>query len=594
MRTHFVCLVLFMSMCSFGAQSQGQGQNNPYTDSLKRRLERAITAEEKVTVLGKLAQFYVSLDKALSDQYWNEQTKIAEASRDRKLMIQALHSNVLRHYNMAARQDYITIGITYAQKALDLAKSSNLNNYEAWSYLLLAHGARSNGDNDKALNYNNLAVSIANTSDDDSLKIKSFNSLGNTYLNKKEKILAFRNFLQAMNLAENIDRYELRKSCLLTMANFYSDLGDYERAKDFLYKAITLTVEKKVQIDRHDLYNKLGQIYAREKEYNLALDFYEKSIALADTLKFEIIKINTYSLMIDMYVANDQAEKALAFFDSKPEFKNFMKNAGFQYIIDQAYGIAYMKMNRMDSAFYYLKKAEPEFEKNANVFNKHWFYNTVGAFHEKKKDFKTALNYCLKAKTLADNIGNIEFQKTDAQTLDSLYQKLGDFKNAYIYNRQYQQASDSLDKLSAEKGLMALEVENENKRKEREAILATEALRERHNIQYMAITVAIAGVFFILVMLGIFSVSESTIRVMGFFAFIFLFEFIILLADNQIHHWTHGEPWKILAIKIGLISILLPFHHYLEKKVINYLTSKKMFELNKESILAKFSKKTPA
>jgi uncharacterized membrane protein len=107
----------------------------------------------------------------------------------------------------------------------------------------------------------------------------------------------------------------------------------------------------------------------------------------------------------------------------------------------------------------------------------------------------------------------------------------------------------------------------------------------------MGITTAIAAIFILLVMLGVFSVSQSTIKILGFFAFIFLFEFIILLADNQIHNWTHGEPWKILAIKIGLIPILLPLHHFLEEKVIHYLTSKKMLELNKVGILSASSKK---
>jgi hypothetical protein len=135
---------------------------------------------------------------------------------------------------------------------------------------------------------------------------------------------------------------------------------------------------------------------------------------------------------------------------------------------------------------------------------------------------------------------------------------------------------------------MALEIENERKRKEREAEVEEQVTRDRHNLQYMGITIAIAAVFIVLVMLGIFSVSHATIRILGFFAFIFLFEFIILIADNQIHHWTHGEPWKILAIKIGLISMLLPLHHWLEEKVIHYLTTKKLLSLKKDALFSKF------
>jgi hypothetical protein len=92
----------------------------------------------------------------------------------------------------------------------------------------------------------------------------------------------------------------------------------------------------------------------------------------------------------------------------------------------------------------------------------------------------------------------------------------------------------------------------------------------------MGITIAIATVFLFLVLLGIFQVSVSTIKIIGFFAFIFFFEFLILIADNQIHHMTHGEPLKVLAIKVVLIALLLPLHHWMEHRVVSYLTSRRL------------------
>jgi hypothetical protein len=93
--------------------------------------------------------------------------------------------------------------------------------------------------------------------------------------------------------------------------------------------------------------------------------------------------------------------------------------------------------------------------------------------------------------------------------------------------------------------------------------------------------------------MGIFKVSESTIKVLGFFAFIMFFEFIILIADNKIHHYTHGEPWKVLAIKIVLIALLLPFHHWLEKKTIKYLTSHNRLTMARHHIRRVFGRKKP-
>jgi len=69
-----------------------------------------------------------------------------------------------------------------------------------------------------------------------------------------------------------------------------------------------------------------------------------------------------------------------------------------------------------------------------------------------------------------------------------------------------------------------------------------------------------------------------------------LFEFIILLADNRIHEWTHGEPWKVMSFKIILVAMLFPLHHWLEHKVIHYLLTRDM--LPKKSFkLASLNKK---
>jgi membrane-bound ClpP family serine protease len=91
----------------------------------------------------------------------------------------------------------------------------------------------------------------------------------------------------------------------------------------------------------------------------------------------------------------------------------------------------------------------------------------------------------------------------------------------------------------------------------------------------MGLTVGLVVLFIILVMLGWFVVPAGVIRALGFLSFIFLFEFIILLADKNIQRWTHEEPWKVLVIKIALAAILVPLHHWLEHKVIHYLSHRK-------------------
>jgi hypothetical protein len=107
----------------------------------------------------------------------------------------------------------------------------------------------------------------------------------------------------------------------------------------------------------------------------------------------------------------------------------------------------------------------------------------------------------------------------------------------------------------------------------------------------MLITIIVALAFVLLIMIGMFRVSTFTIRVMSFLSLIFLFEFIILILDTWIHGLTHGEPWKVWLIKIGIISLLLPIHHFLEHKLIHYLLSRHLIIIRSRLSLSRFFNK---
>jgi hypothetical protein len=78
----------------------------------------------------------------------------------------------------------------------------------------------------------------------------------------------------------------------------------------------------------------------------------------------------------------------------------------------------------------------------------------------------------------------------------------------------------------------------------------------------------------------------------GFFAFLMFFEFIFLIFKKNIYAFTHGEPWMDLLFMIGLAAILLPLHHWLEHKVLHYLTSTNKLTTAGSALRSKFTRKT--
>jgi hypothetical protein len=204
--------------------------------------------------------------------------------------------------------------------------------------------------------------------------------------------------------------------------------------------------------------------------------------------------------------------------------------------------------------------------------NKWVYYSDLGDYFKLINDVdNAAVNYA-KADSGIGVGNNITARIERYANLDTLFSRKGNYQKAYYYKTLWMQYKDSAAALSKEGDLVVMEIDNENQRMESEK-------RARNNIQYMGITAGLASVFILLVLLGVFSSSTAIIRGLGFFAFIFFFEFLILLFDNSIHNLTHGEPWKILSIKIVLIAMLLPLHHYVERKLVHHLLNRKKFNL---------------
>jgi hypothetical protein len=566
-------------------------QITDYIDSLNRQLAHAITVPDRMYWLNEQATYYIGFDNRRTEELGARLLAIADSSRNREWMIKAFLYSADRYYKFGYEQQSINKGLEYSQKAFDIAKASHLDEYICWAYLALASGYRSNGELDKAINSNNMALSVASSIDNDSLKTYIYNSLSETYLGKNEKLLAFRSCLTALDIAESNSEYTLLQNTYDQMSDIYGSLSDYEKAKDFQFKRATLQRQQHRLYDLLDTYQAIGKLYKVQNEFELSLSYFQKAITLSDSLHIGIYKVNVYNNIINLYLFSKKYEQCVAYFNTHTEMKDFWNKAGLSYFTDYIYGIIYLFSNKLDSAIYYLNKSGPNVLARANKGDQCQYYLIMSDYYQKIKDYDKAIEYMLNGKVRGEQLANLVILKLTATNLDSLYQLKGDYKNAYAYNVLYHTYTDSLNILAKERDMMALEIDNENRRKERDAKLHEEKIRRNHNLQYMAITVAITGIFILLGMAGVFKVSKSYISTLSFFAFIFLFEFIILMADNMIHDLTHGEPWKVLAIKIGLIAILSPLHHKLEEKVIHYLTTRGLGRIKGRGYMGRWFKK---
>lgn len=573
MRNRFILLLLTL----FGL-FRTEAQEAAAVDSLKQALATARTPAEKVKWMDELSRTLMNVNPAEADKWGEKQIAVAEESRDRLLMIEAYRSNGVRNMYLANQKAYSDKAIGFFNKSMELARQNRMEAEVGKAQLFLSALYLMIPDNEKALSYATQAFSLISTLSDDSLKAEAHNVYGQVYLARNENILALRNFLSALRLAEKTRNVPLLRNCYSHLCSFYDEIEDYDKAIDYMtlaYQQLDRMQTKNVPYQRVVDINTIGNLFSKKKNYDIAITYFQRSIRMADSLKFSTLKIPGYVSLLNQYLRLDEPKKALDYLRSPEgsELRKYLTAFNMGTVVDQALGLVFTELGQFDSARIYLEKARPLFENSSNEGQKINFYVQLASFYRRSGDLRQAIDYYRRVHEMAGRNGMLDLVKGSAKQLDTLYGLTGQTDLAGQYKAVYYQYKDSIDKLKREKELTQVEAADEQQRQQRLQEEREEARKRRNNIQYMAITIGIVALFVALVVLGMFKVSRGLIKAIGFFVFLLLFEFIFLVFKKNIYAITEGEPWKDLAFMIGLAAILVPLHHWLEHRVLHYLTS---------------------
>lgn len=571
-------LILLLASCLLHFASFAQ--TDTAVARLKSELQQARSWDQKMSTLKSLIDYTAITDPDACANYINQALFMAEETRDRKKMAD-IRLHISRAFTtQGGIQSLLDKAEAYCTEALKICKANpGLEKEEIVGQLQMARIHRNSGRSDKAIETSNTAIALANDYGDDSLRVIAYLGMGRNYMYRDEKLNSYKNFLIAESIADqsrHSSKDWLQISCYRSLAEFFSGIKNYDKAIDYYKLVIDYNIQGKYGTDLMNNTRTVGELYRSAGNTGLAQSYIERSIEIADSIKNFEGKIQGTLAILNVMLSNHESEKTLAYLASHREIEDYFAKIKMSHYLDKAKGTIFGELRNADSALYYFRKVEPAFQKETNVYTIAVFNYEYALTLRRIGKQKEAIPYLEKAMQLSSQANNIEGMSVMAAYLDSCYRETGDYRNALNYASLHQKYKDSLELLGKEKDLISLEIESEKKKKERLAKEEAAALERRHNIQYTAIVMLIIAVFIILVSFGFLKVPVSWIKVLGFFSFIFFFEFIILIADQQIHHLTHGEPWKILAIKVGLIAILLPFHHMVEKRVVEMITAQRL------------------
>ena len=173
----------------------------------------------------------------------------------------------------------------------------------------------------------------------------------------------------------------------------------------------------------------------------------------------------------------------------------------------------------------------------------------------------------------AQEVESIDLIKNNANNLSTVYEKQGKGMEALQMHKLYIKMKDSINNKESRKEVVRQEVKynfekaqivKENEAKE-QARIKEEQTSRRNNLQYSLIFLGIILLFGVVLSLGFIKVSPSVAEGIIFFAFLILFEFILVFTEPYLEAYTNGEPMYNLLGNSVLALMIFPVHAILEK-----------------------------
>lgn len=575
------CLILLI-LALFGANSALCKQDNQ-ADSLWRIYRTSKSVVEQKNALFRLGEVYELKNNAKGrDSLIDIAVDDASHKAHDSILIELYHQ-----YFEKDEVAYTDRAIDYSKSLSELVEKHRNNKWLSYAYSAKAKICLYRFDNKGALENASEAYYYAGLASNDQLKVKAMLLLGVSLENNNKKIEAFKKYTDALYLSKKLEDDRLIYVCYQKLASFYYLIDNRKKAKEYVSEQFKI-LEKQEQFDSVE-YTKLNIVYATylfdNNERVAAEKITQQVLAYSEIHGYTQLKQLIFSIY-RTYLINEGHFAALANIYTKQypdELHELSLSRPNLYLRLKA--IIAEANNQPDSAEYYYSVVEQRLNGNApdKIFVSN-FFRRYGEFLLRRGKLNDAETKLQRAFTYAKDAQYLPYLTELAQELDSLYYSQGKTEEAYKYAKFNLQYSKQAELVHQEEELLKLEVENEARQRELMAQREVEETERKHNIQYMGISIMIVVFFIILAMLGSFRVPSFVLKGLGFISFIFFFEFIIMLADHKIHHITHGEPVTFLAFKIVLIAILLPLHHWMEHKVVHYLSTHKLIDTSKISL----------
>lgn len=277
-----------------------------------------------------------------------------------------------------------------------------------------------NSDPDKAIEYGQMAVSLAK-----SLNLKmelsdSYNRLGIAYRNKGRYAQALECYFNGLEISRTHGFDKHLAFQYNNLADLYNRLGLYGRALEFGKRAMEYAQKVNDDYTLAYIYNIMGTIYKNKNELDSALNCFTHSLELRQKIGYNQGIATSHLNIGSIELLREQYSKSLQSIQTAIDLyspKNDLQGIAIAYYYK---GQLYNKLGNFNNAIYCFDESLKYNESFKNLTVSRDCYNGLAYAYAKKKLFDKAYYFSSKATEINDSISLSQYVERLTQLTEAL------------------------------------------------------------------------------------------------------------------------------------------------------------------------------
>lgn len=231
---------------------------------------------------------------------------------------------------------------------------------------------------------------------------------------------------------------------LNNMGIIYEQLGEYTKALDLYIQALRIDESKNNKSGAANKKGNIGNVFLKQNQYDKALEYYFEVIELDKAAPDKNRLAEVYGNMGFAYWKIGETNKAMEYYTKAMEIN---AGVGNKKLLSENFAniaMIYDEEKKYEQAIDYSDKALKLQEEISDMVGIATVLGNVGAMYLDRGMFVEAEKNLIRAKTIADSIGEKQVQLDIYSSLCSLYIKKEQYHEALIYQQKVMLLKDAL------------------------------------------------------------------------------------------------------------------------------------------------------